>query len=307
MEVFDWSTLLNNIVPQDWLANAGASVKVALIDTGVHLGTKSLTHLDKPGRKFFVGRMGFNILDHSGRDSVNDGYSAGGHGTKLAGIIASQSSLNDQNLVQGIASSVDLFIFKARDNSGGVTMGKHLLDSIELAADLGVEIAVTAQSIANGRMAMEGISEAEIKRVMDKAKAANMLIIAALENRSAGGNWENIAGRKFPNNQENVVNVAAAPSDIAAVRNQIANQKIHFLLGGFKGMAYDTSNNRFLLPLNNSAAVAILAGVAALCWSALKSVGNANPDALLSALGQQSSPLSTANGNYPNPVIFKNF
>ena len=113
--------------------------------------------------------------------------------------------------------------------------------------------------------------------------------------------------RKFPNNQEQVINVAAAPTDIGNVRNQIINQKIQFLLGGFKGMAYDTNNNRFLLPLNNSTAVAILGGIATLGLSALKITGNASQEALLQALGNTCAPIAAANGHYPTPVIYKNF
>lgn len=306
METFDWSAQLAGLIPQDWIDTHGQNVKIALIDTGVNLNVHSLSQLDKPGHKFFVGRTGFSILDHTGKDAVGDGSVSGGHGTELAVILSGKSNPAAQDFVDGIAPAADMTIIKARDNSGSVTLIKNLLDSIELAADLGVEIAITAQALSSRRIDAEGIAPSEVQRVMNKAKAANMLLFAATENRSVGGTWDNVVSRKFPNNQDNTVNVAVVPTDISAVRNQITPQKLQFLLGGFKGLTYDADNNLAHVELTNSAAVAIMGGIAALCLSALKSQGSGIAN-LLATLAQSSAPLQTANGNYPAPIIFKNF
>ncbi|MCB0523191.1 MAG: S8 family serine peptidase [Lewinellaceae bacterium] len=309
IETFDWSDLLTGILPQSLIDNHGKNVKLALIDTGVNLNVNSLVHLDQPGHKFFVGRTGFSILDHTGRDPVTDGFSAGGHGTQLACIMSGKADSNQDHYVNGIANEADLTIIKARDISGAYTGIKHLLNSFELAADLGVEIAVTAQAIPLSRMIVEGITPAEVERVFTKVKDANMVILAAAENRNVGSNWTNLINKRFPNNQLDIMNVAAAPTDITQVRNQIANQKLQFLMGGFKGMVYDTSNRMNPADANNSCSVAILGGIAALCLSALKEAPDFSSNGfngLLDALSQHSSPVSDANGNYPNPIIFKN-
>jgi hypothetical protein len=305
MEIFDWAQTLSALLPQAVIDSRGRNVKIALIDTGVDLDVHSLGHLDKPGRKFFVGKPGFSMLDHSGKDAVGDGFSSGGHGTPLACILAGKSDSMQEHLIDGIAHEADVIIIKARDHSGSITEIQHLLHAFELAVDLGVDIAVTAQTLSNRRIETEGIAPAEVERVMQKVRGSNLLLLASIENRSVGGDWSNVVSRKFPSSQDGVINVAAAPSDISSVRNQIINQKIHFMLGGIKGLVYDTNNNLFPIELSNSTAVTIMGGIAALILSNLKAHGPVAKNDLFAALSDKCLLLTEANGNYPEPVLFK--
>jgi hypothetical protein len=301
--------LLADFIPQAWRDTRGQGIKLALIDTGADLQIHSLGHLDQPGRKFFVGKPGFTVIDHSGRDKVNDGEIPGGHGTRLAGVLAGKSNEAKQDALDGIAHQAEVFIIKARhnfsDNSGDFTNARSLLDGIRLAISLGVQVAVIAQSLP---LAELNIPESEIQEVLKAAEESGILIFNSVENREFGEDWTGLSTKFFPANMPSIIKVAAAPGDIADKRPQIEAESIHFLLGGFNGKVYGTGNRLISPKTSNSYAAAIMGGVAAICASFLKSqsLPAAKKD-VMALLAETCKPIAEADGVYPNPIILKNF
>jgi subtilisin family serine protease len=309
MEVFDWSAFLANIIPQSWRDTRGKDVKVALIDTGVDFNIRSLGHLDKPGTKFFVGKPGFTVLDHSGRDKVNDGEIPGGHGTRLAGIIAGKSNTLNQEALDGLANGCTFITIKARhnftNNTGDFTNAQSLVDGIHLAAKLGAHVAICAQSLP---VSEQNVPAPALQEAFKAAENAGMLLVNSVENRMAGESWKGLSTNFFPANQPNVIRVAAAPADIQATASDIKAESIHFLLGGCRGKLYGTGNRLISPSFSNSYAVAVFGSVAALCISFLKSQGlKPGKNDVIKALGDICQPLSAADGVYAQPIIFKNF
>jgi subtilisin family serine protease len=173
---FAWSQTISSSpslpIPAEWLATQGKDVKVAFVDTGVNLGLPSLAHLNKAGHKFFVGASGFSVAKLTGQDPVGEAFGVAGlgHGTLYASLLAGKSPdpvPPDKDLVIGIANDATYYIIKATDETGEVTTIKHLLDALELSANLGIEIFITGQCISRSEMQFEGLTDADINRVFD--------------------------------------------------------------------------------------------------------------------------------------------
>jgi hypothetical protein len=308
MDVFEWSTLLAEIFPDSWLSTRGQLVKIALIDTGVNFDVHSLAHLDKVGRKFYIGKTGFTVFDKLGKDPVADGQIPGGHGTRLAGILAGKADPNNQDQLNGLANQADLFVIKAREplsTGGDYSTFKSLLYGLELAASLGVDIAVTAQVF---NLTEKTLPPAEVDRVLKAVESSGMQVFCAVENRAPGENWTGLAQNYFPGEVPFFTKIAAAPADIAQARPQIVGQKIQFLPAGFPVKTYGTGNRLISPRFSNSLATTVVGGAAALCMSFLKSSGQAaDRNAVLKQLADRCQPLASADGVYAKPVIFKNF
>lgn len=308
MDVFDWSALLAGILPDNWIENRGLNVKLALVDTGVNFDVHSLGHLDKAGRKFFVGKEGFTLFDQLGKDGVTDGLIPGGHGTRLASILAGKADVANGDQLNGLAFNCDFYVIKARQSfmgGGDFSSYKTLLFGLELAAELGIDIAVTAQVFNKTERDITPFDE---QKSLQRIEASGMQVYCAVENRAVGEDWSNLTQDYFPGIVPFFCKVASAPSDIGVTKGQIAGSGIHFLLGGFPAKVYSTGNRLIAPRFSNSLATAVLGGAAALCTGFMKAGGiPVSRTAVMQQLAGCSKPVTAADGVYATPSIFKNF
>jgi hypothetical protein len=324
---FDWSQTIAALpapgLPAEWLATRGNGVKVAITDTGANLGLACLKHIDKPGRKFFTGAPGFSTAKVVGQDLVGEAFTVQGrgHGTLYTSLLAGklpETVPPNKDMVTGLANDATFIIIKATDGSGEVTTIRHLLDALELAANLGVEVFITGQCISKSEMAFEGLTDADIERVFDLPGVKRMFVFAPLKNRKTAEGWVGLAAGNFPTLHPDVFNVAALPDIFPQVADIIRSQPISFLLAGFEGQVLSKSGDAVALAasgtgvveFSNSGAAAIMGGIAALALSFFKQKNNgALPGKLQFAelLASACHPLDDAFGSFDKPALFKNF
>lgn len=316
--LYDWAQTISELtdpsIPSAWIATRGKGVKVAFIDTGVNTGVSSLQHLNITGRKFFTGAPGFSVAKLSGQDLIGEAFGGGmGHGTPYASLLAGKSpdpAPTDVDLVQGIAHDADFYIIKARNTNDRKTTIRNLLNALELCNAVGIEVAITGQSISTSEMAFEGLQEAELNRVFSLLSHTNMAVFAPLKNREATDSWANICSSNFPNLRSEIFNVAKLPDSPGPVLDLIQSQPIHFLLSGFSGKLLSKTGNAIDMTFSNSGAVALMGAIAVLAVSDFKQNNGGNePDlsTLRTRLGQICKPLQSALNPFPKPSIFKNF
>jgi subtilisin len=146
--------------PRAWEKTKGSGIKVGVIDTGV-----DYTHPELSGR--FVG----------GYDNVNedsDPMDGHGHGTHVAGIIA--SSLNNAGVV-GVAPEVNLYAYKAIADSGaGYT--SDLIESLDSAINDGIQTV----NISLGTDQHSSTLENKLNQAVNQG----MVIVAAAGNTGGG-------------------------------------------------------------------------------------------------------------------------
>lgn len=325
---FDWSATISNLpaqtIPAEWLATKGKGVKVALVDTGANLGLASLRHLGQiPGRKFFTAAPGFSVAKLTGQDMVGEafGVAGPGHGTLFASLIAGKSpnpAPADKDLVTGIANEADFYIIKSTDESGEDTTFKHMLDALELAAKLGIDILITGHCRSNSLMGSDNVTQADIDRVFALPDVQKMFIFAPLKNRKGASFWPDITQINFPSNRPEVFNVAILPAVFMEVADHINAQNIPFLVSGFKGEVLSRTGVALSIgdegssdiEFFNSAAVYLMGGIATLALSVYKQQhGGALPsrDEFANILGNCCRPLDDAFGSFDKPSIFKKF
>lgn len=310
MALFDWSSQLPSSIPAEWRNTKGKNVRIAFIDTGVDvIGVPALKYLNKTGQKFNTGRPGFSPANLVGADQIPDSFSVNGHGTLYASLLAGRSD-NQADRIDGIANAATFFLIKARNANGKKTTIRNLLDALELSANLNVDIAITGESVALSNLPFEQIPQSEIDRVMGLVKNKKILLFGALKNRDAGEDWLNIVSDNFPNAEPESNNIAMAPADIDAVRESIREQAIMCLVAGMSGKVHQPGGAAVDLVLSNSAAAPVAGAIAALCLSFLKSQNSpmlGHPDQILQLLSAKFASLDEATGDYPEPVLFKNF
>ncbi|MFN0033857.1 MAG: hypothetical protein ACKVUS_02245 [Saprospiraceae bacterium] len=316
---FDWSETISSLpsqpIPAEWLATHGSGVNVAFIDTGVNLGLGSLKHLDKPGRKFFTGAPGFSVAKLTGQDLVGEAFGTPGlgHGTLYASLLAGKTPNPpdpDKDAVGGIANAANYFIIKARNPNDKKTTIRNLLDALELAANLGAEIAITGQCISASEMPFEGVTQADIDRVFALPGVQRMFIFAPLKNREAGEAWEGITADNFPSMRSEVHNVAKCPDDFDQVADVVRGQPIAYLPAGFDGQLLAKNGDATDMNFSNSGAVVIVGGIAVLALSFFKQQnGGASPSKgqMAQMLGDRFNSLDNALGGiFDKPALFKN-
>jgi len=317
--IFDWSRSISGLpslpIPLEWLNTQGEGVKVAFADTGVNLSLPSLLHLNKPGHKFFVGADGFSVAKLTGQDQVGEAFGVGGigHGTLYASLLAGKSpdpAPMDKDLVIGLANDATYYLIRATDKSGEKTTVKHLLDALELSANLGVEIFITGQCISRSTMQFEQSSDADVKRVFDIPEVKRMFIFAPLKNRSTVSAWSNLTTDYFPSYCADVFNVAVLPKLFDQIKDVAQAQNIPFLLSGFEGKLLSKTGFFSDMSFSNSGATSIMGGIAILALAYFKQKnGGALPDKVefTQLLASCSSPLSDALNPFVAPIIFKNY
>jgi len=316
LTTFDWSEMISfTSIPTEWRLARGKDVKVAFVDTGVNLGLPSLAHLNQVGRKFFVDAEGFSVAKLTGQDPVGEafGVAGSGHGTLYASLLAGKSpnpAPLDKDLVTGLANAATYYIIKATDKTGEVTTIRHLLDALELSANLGVEVLITGQCISRSEMQFEGLTDADINRVFDLPAVKRMFIFAPLKNRQSAEAWKSLAADHFPSYHPDVFNVAKLPGIFDQVIDVVKTMNVPFFLSGFEGKLLSKTGDAIDMGFSNSGATAIMGGVATLALSFFKQQNEGEvPDKeqFTQLLATCCSSLDDAPGSFAAPTIFKNF
>jgi len=310
---FDWFQSVSELpIPQEWLDTRGKEVKVAFVDKGANLSLPALTHLNIDGRKFFTGHEAFSVDRLTGQDPVEEGISGIGHGTLYASLLAGKSPSHASSgtaWVNGIANTASYYIVRASDK-GGQTKIKHLLDALELSANLGIEIFITGQCVSLAQMSLEGLSDADINRVFDMEGVKRMFIFAPLKNRDTPSAWTRLTLDNFPSSILQVFNIAKLPDEFSPFEAAIKTQNIPFLLSGFSGDLLSQDGGIWKMEFSNSGATAIMGGIAVLALSYFKSQNGGklpNREEFLNMLVSCCQQLDTA--RYPTevPTIFKSY
>lgn len=162
-EVIDWG--LKRIgAEKAWLKTKGASVKVAVLDTGADIYHPDLRQNIKGTINMTNSK--FDVLDKNG------------HGTHVSGIIAAVD--NDIGMV-GIAPEADLYIAKVLGDDGSGTMD-GIIRGIRWAIAQNVDV-------INLSLGMQHEPKKELHQAIKEAKARGIIIIAASGNEDSEVGW----------------------------------------------------------------------------------------------------------------------
>ncbi|MCM2579838.1 type VII secretion-associated serine protease mycosin [Streptomyces meridianus] len=178
-----WS-LQRLLTDQMWADTKGKGVKVAVIDTGVSRTNRQIG-ANLVGGKDFIGKG----------DGTNDTV---GHGTKVAGIIAARKIKSVGFF--GIAPEATIIPIRQNDDEqhGNVgTMVKAINYAIAQGADIINISQGTTQALPPNSI---------LEQAINKARAANVLIVASAGNDGASGEQKDT----YPAAFEGVLGVAAS-------------------------------------------------------------------------------------------------
>jgi hypothetical protein len=125
-------------LPENLRQNAGAGVRIALLDSGVHLQHPDLQHLLRPGFNFDTARTPFRAPDAAGSDDITDMEpESEPHGTQTAGVLAARHE--SEHYPTGIAHQADLYLFRILDRDFE-TWIDYFMNALEIAIAKDVDI-----------------------------------------------------------------------------------------------------------------------------------------------------------------------
>ena len=149
-----------------WATTTGATIKVAVIDTGIQANHPDLQDNVKGGIRYYT--RGFNLFSDSNWADDN------GHGTHVAGTIAAID--NDIGVV-GVAPSVELYAVKVLDKSGSGSWAA-VAAGIRWAADNGMDVASMSLGGSGGN--------SDLEDAVAYALDAGVVLVAAAGNSGDG-------------------------------------------------------------------------------------------------------------------------
>ena len=198
--------------PEVWsgLANRGAGVTVAIIDTGIDYMHSSLGGGFGPGFKV-VGGYDFANKDD---DPIDDA----GHGTHVAGIVAGNSAE-----LLGVAPDAKLVAFKVL-NENGFGWGADIIAAIERCIDPNGDGDFSDRvDVANMSLGGFGNPEDEMSRAVDTAVEAGIVFVIAAGN---AGMPQTIGS---PGTSERAITVGATmPDGALAVFSSRGPNALHY-------------------------------------------------------------------------------
>lgn len=211
---------------------------LGVLDTGI-----SSTHEDLAGRVQIY-------------DAAIPYQGAGTHGTHVAGIAGAST---DNNLgVASIGFDITIYGIQALSNSGGGS-SSQIIAAINKAASLGV-------NVINMSLGYQGSPTQSMQDAIDNAWQSGVLIVAA------AGNSNTNASNFYPANHNRVLSVAATTS--SGGRASFSNY------GSWVDVAAPGVNIVSSVPggyaplMGTSMASPVVAGLAALCWTASPGLTN---------------------------------
>jgi subtilisin len=227
--------------PAAWVDSTGASVNVAILDTGVG------THRD------LAVAGGINTIGGSSFADNN------GHGTHVAGSAAAVNNTVD---VVGVAFDANIYSVKVLDANGGGT-----INSIVLGIEWSVNNNMDIISMSLGTKSHYDA----LKEAVDNSYAAGLLNIAAAGNDgNPAGNGNNI---NYPARYDSVIAVGAVREDNLRASFSSTGPALEIMAPGQKVLS--TYLNDSLKELSGtSMAAPHVSGVAALVWSANPQLAN---------------------------------
>lgn len=163
--------------------NDGAGVRVAVIDSGIG-----------PHPDLTVSPSGTNTVRGEPRTDVADNGS--GHGTHVAGIIASRGAAPTG--VAGLAPGVELFGWRIFDKKNGPASSYSIIKAIIYALDEGCDIINLSVGLDHAKV----VIDRALMDAIEDAVEQGAVVVAA-----AGNDWQEPA--LFPARMRNVVGVSA--------------------------------------------------------------------------------------------------
>lgn len=176
----------------------GEGVTIAVIDTGT-----DINHLDLKDR--IVGVKNFTSDDKYNQGNVTDYV---GHGTSVAGIIASSGKIT------GVAPKCNLLILKALTRSGGKTV--WVTDAINYAISQGVDIISMSLGSSN--------KDANMYMAIKKAINKNIMVVCACGNN--GDNNVNTDELNYPASYNECISVGSISYSRRYSRFSASNKEV---------------------------------------------------------------------------------
>ncbi len=224
--------------------NAGAGVKIAIIDTGIDLDHEDLNVVD-------------GITIYGGTTGGDDDY---GHGTHCAGIAA---ALGNGTGVIGVAPQAELYAVKVL-NSSGSGYWSDVIEGIEWAVDHDVDIISMSLGSSSG--------STFVKQACDNAYNAGVVVVAAAGN-SGYSSWRSTV--VYPARYDSAIAVAATDSSDNRASFSSTGPEVELAAPGVS--IYSTYySNRYATMSGTSMATPHVTGVAALVIASGITDGNNN-------------------------------
>jgi subtilisin len=252
-----WDTDRNLVV--DSGANAGAGVKVAVIDTGI-----DLTHPDLQANIL----RGYNAINPLA--SANDDN---GHGTHVAGIIA---GIDNAIGVLGVAPKASLFAVKVL-NKKGSGFYSDIIEGIEWSMSNGAQVI---------NMSLGGsVDSQSLHDVIIQANRQGIVIVAAAGNSGPGDNTVD-----YPGKYSEVIAVSATGSSNAIASFSSRGAEVELAAPGvgifstYKGGTYGTLSGTSMATPHVAGAVALV----------IASGRASSPDAVRTLLRQTADDLGSS-------------
>lgn len=230
-ESTDWG-LRHLGIPDLWSKVTGKGIKVAVLDTGVATMHPDLKDAIDLTQDFSGSKTGAADLQ--------------GHGTHCAGVIGARK--NDTGLI-GVAPDCRLYIGKVLggDGSGGFS---QIVAGIRWALKQKVHIISMSLGAPSGNT--------ELKKAVDDAEKAGVIIVAAAGNEGPGGNTVG-----YPARYPNTVGVGATDSNNKVARFSSRGKDVDIVAPGVNILSTYPPRNYAKLS-GASMATPLVAGVCAL-------------------------------------------
>ncbi|NYV75782.1 type VII secretion-associated serine protease mycosin [Streptomyces sp. UH6] len=180
-----------------WEQSEGKGVKVAVIDTGVDIKHPQLRDAvdASSGGNFLPAEVDGEPLERGSAKGTDDQV---GHGTKVAGIIAARRS--DETGFAGLAPEATIIPIKHNDAEGHGKVDE-MVKAIDHARQAGAQVINISQDTGS-----PVDSTPQLKGAVDRALAADIVVVASAGNEGLGGESKN----SYPAAYEGVLAVAAS-------------------------------------------------------------------------------------------------
>jgi serine protease AprX len=192
-------------LPQD--TPAGAGIGVAVIDSGIASSAD------------FGNRVtGFYDFTNGAKATApSDGY---GHGTHVAGLIASAGNLSSGASYQGLGPQIRIVGMKVLDGSGAGRTS-DVIRAVEYATAQRSRLGVQVINLSLGHPIYEAASRDPLVRAVEAASRKGLIVVAAAGNRGINVDTGEVgyAGITSPGNAPSAITVGAVMTQDTAARN----------------------------------------------------------------------------------------